>query len=115
MYESASGEEFERCVVPHDGSENFEQLYRFRIENRHADLVDLLYAGPAQGFMGCAERGRFEVITERVPYRLETLSGLHPRNALAILRTALRGFRDVYRRHGAVGVAAAMIGTFEAR
>lgn len=99
-------------MVSHDGSEHFEQLYRFRIENRHPDMVDLLFAGPAQGLMGCTERGRFEVITERIPYRLESLSGIQSRNALVILRTSLRGFRDVYRKHGAVGVAAEMIGTY---
>ena len=75
-------------------------------------MVDLYFAGPAQGLMGCTERGRFEVITERISYRLESLSGVHSRNALAILRTSLHGFRDVYRKHGAVGVAAEMIGTY---
>ena len=57
------------------------------------------------------DRGKYEVITERIPQRLANMKSIDSKHALVILKTALRGFRDLYRKHGIFGIKDSMIGT----
>jgi hypothetical protein len=71
-----------------------------------------LMIGPVQSFMACTQRSNYEVVTERIPYRLETLSALQARNSIVILNAALRGFRAVFQKHAGIDIKQSMIGTY---
>lgn len=43
IYQNQQGEEFEQYLVPY--SSHSQDVYQFRINNRHPQLVDVLYAG----------------------------------------------------------------------
>lgn len=60
--------------------------------------------------MGCAEREKYEVVTERVPYLIESITNLRLGNALVLLKACLRGFKDLQRRHGGIFITEKMIG-----
>ena len=118
ILESQEGQQYQKYHILHDHSPNFEEQYHFRIANPHPDLVEVRYAGKKRGnlgqidsFMGCAERDKYEVVTERIPYLIESMSGLRAGNALVVLRASLRGFKDLQRRHGRIAITANMIGS----
>ena len=78
----------------------------------------MLYAGKINDnlgqivtFMGCAERDKYEVVTERIPYLIESITDLRFGNALVVLKACLRGFKDLQRRHGGITITENMIGT----
>lgn len=60
--------------------------------------------------MGCAERSKYEVVTERIPYLIESMTDLRVGNALVVLKGSLRGFKDLHRRHGGIAIKENMIG-----
>lgn len=60
--------------------------------------------------MGCAEREKYEVVTERIPYLIESITDLRLGNALVVLKGCLRGFKDLQRRHGGIAITENMIG-----
>lgn len=70
----------------------------------------MLYAGYKENNFGCAERGKYEVVTERIPYRLSDLNHIREDNAVTILATALRGYGPMFKVHGQFRVKDAMIG-----
>ncbi len=45
VYASPSGQEYQKYIVMHDGTDHFEKKYQFRVENKHNDLVNVIYAG----------------------------------------------------------------------
>lgn len=80
-------------------------------------MVALLYIGKvspilgqAQGLISCRSKDKYEVITERIPYRLNSLNSINYKNSLAILKCSLRGFGDLYKKYGAFGIKEKMIG-----
>lgn len=54
--------------------------------------------------------GKFEVVTERIPYLIESMTEVRVGNALVVLRGCLRGFKDLHRRHGGIAITANMVG-----
>lgn len=68
--------------------------------------------GTTQGFTVCTGWSKYEVVTERIPYRLDSLSSIQSKNSLVILTTALRGFRDLYKQDEEIIINERMIGIF---
>lgn len=52
----------------------------------------------------------FQVVTERIPYRLAHLPPQQLENALTLLRSALLGFKDLFKVNGLICVKDTMIG-----
>jgi hypothetical protein len=70
----------------------------------------VINAGPQQNSFGCSLRAKYNVVTERIPYRLAHLPTQHAYNSLLLLRVALTGFRDVFKYNGIISVKDSMIG-----
>lgn len=100
------------------GSYDFENRYDYRIRNSSPYLVDAFSASmgffmvleSSQNAFGCASGEEYEVVTERIPARLNDLNNLSGGEAVNMANKALKGFQQIYKSQGVLLVKDSMIG-----
>lgn len=92
------------------GSSDFENRYEYRIRNSSPYLVDAYSAKSSHNAFGCASGEKYEVVTERIPVRLNDLNNLSGGEAINMVNRALKGFQQIYKSQGVLLVKDSMIG-----
>lgn len=118
MYRNSKGKQFEKYRVQNYGFNDFVTKYQYRIKNPHQFLVNAYFISKVLVYcieevgntFGCSVTDLYDVVIQRVQYRLSDFTNLSWYESVDLMKGALKGFEELYGKVGLFLIKDTMIG-----